>query len=478
MTRTRFAPSPTGYMHIGNLRSALFAYLIAKHEGGEFILRLEDTDQDRYQLGAEEFIYQVLENFHLTCDESPKNPGEYGPYVQSERLDIYKKYAEYLVREGHAYYCFCNQAELSSERMKAHEAGETFIYPGTCREIPLEEAKKRIAFGEKYVIRQKMPKIGQTSYRDLVYGDITVENENLEDNILLKSDGYPTYNFANVIDDALMHITHVTRGNEYLSSTPKYMILYDALRFERPEFIHFPLVVKKDGTKISKRNKDDNLVDLLDNGFLPEAILNYVALIGWSPKENKEFFTLEELVRDFDVSRIHKSPGCYDINKLKWYNAHYIMKMKDEDYLEFVKPFLNEAYDLTDKSEEWINNLLLLYKNHISFGREIIIVTHMFFNKVIELDEECINFLQSDNSMQNTISIFKEEIINMSDWHKDNIDIVINNVKEKANVNGKLLYMPIRIVISGIMHGPDLIDTIYLLGKETILERLGNVNVI
>ncbi len=474
MIRTRYAPSPTGYMHIGNLRSALFAYLIAKHANGAFILRIEDTDQNSYELGAEEFIYKVLDVFNFKCDESPKNPGEYGPYVQSERLNLYKKYAEYLVKEGYAYYCFCDENDLNNKRMKFLEEKKSYIYPGTCRNISLEEAKKRIKDGEKYVIRQKMPREGTTSYHDLVYGDIKIENKYLEDNILLKSDGYPTYNFANVIDDALMNITHVTRGNEYLSSTPKYLLLYDALRFERPKFIHFPLVVKKDGTKISKRNKDDNLIDLLNNGFLPEAILNYVALIGWSPKETHEFFTLEELIKEFDVSRIHKNPGSYDINKLKWFNAHYIMEMTDEEYLKFVRPFLEKFYDLTNKSEEWIKNLLLLYKNYISFGQEITIVTNMFFKQRIELNKDCIDFLQSDESIQNTINVFKEEIFGVKEWSKENINIVVNNVKSKTSVDGKLLYMPIRIIISGFMKGPDLIDTIYLIGKETIIERLGN----
>jgi len=472
MTRTRFAPSPTGYMHVGNLRSALFAYLIAKHDNGEFILRLEDTDQNRYEAGAEEFIYKVLETFHLDYQEGPNKLGDYGPYIQSDRLDIYKKYAEKLVQEGHAYYCFCDEAELSNERMKAHEEKRTFIYPGTCREIPLSEVKKRISNGEKYVIRQKMPKSGTTSYHDLVYGDITIENANLEDQILIKSDGYPTYNFANVVDDGLMNITHVTRGNEYLSSTPKYLLLYDALRFPRPEFIHLPLVIKSDGTKISKRNKDDNLMDLLNDGFLPDAIINYLALIGWAPKTEQEIFSFDELIREFDVNCINNSPGCYDIKKLQWFNHQYIIKMNNEEYLNFVRPFLEEAYNLSEKSNEWINELLLLFKNHISFGREITIITHMFFESDIAFENECIEFLKSDESIKNTLLAFKEEIESVKEWNVESINNVINIVKEKTGSKGKLLYMPIRIAVSGMMHGPELADTIYLLGKNIILNRL------
>ena len=472
MTRTRYAPSPTGYMHVGNLRSALFAYLIAKHDNGDFILRIEDTDQSRYELGAEEFIYKVLDTFKLDYQEGPNKSGEYGPYIQSERLSIYKEYAEQLVREGHAYYCFCDEATLANERMKASEEKKTFLYPGTCRDISLEEATKRIANGEKYVIRQKMPKEGTTSYHDLVYGDITIENAVLEDQILIKSDGYPTYNFANVIDDGLMKITHVTRGNEYLSSTPKYLLLYDVLRFERPEFIHLPLVIKADGTKISKRNKDDNLNDLLDNGFLPEAIINYLALIGWAPKTEQEIFSLEELVREFDVNRINNSPGCYDVKKLEWFNHHYIMQMNDEDYLKFVRPYLEDAYNLSEKSEEWINKLLLIYKNHISFGREIAIVTHMFFESVLSLESDCLEFLKSDASIEQTLSTFKTEIEQIVEWNTENINNVINNVKNLTGAKGKMLYMPIRVAVSGMMHGPELDETIYLLGKEKILERL------
>lgn len=472
MTRTRYAPSPTGYMHVGNLRSALFAYLIAKHDNGDFILRIEDTDQNRYELGAEEFIYKVLDIFKLDYEEGPNKPGEYGPYIQSERLSLYKEYAEKLVQEGHAYYCFCDEAMLANERMKASEEKRTFLYPGTCRDISLEEAKRRISNGEKYVIRQKMPKEGTTSYHDLVYGDITIENAILEDQILIKSDGYPTYNFANVIDDGLMKITHVTRGNEYLSSTPKYLLLYDVLRFERPEFIHLPLVIKADGTKISKRNKDDNLNDLLDNGFLPEAIINYLALIGWAPKTEQEIFSLEELVHEFDVTRINNSPGCYDVKKLEWFNHHYIMRMNDEDYLKFVRPYLEDAYNLSEKSEEWINRLLLIYKNHISFGKEISIVTHMFFESSLSLESDCLEFLKSDASIEQTLVSFKTEIEQIVEWNTENINNAINNVKNLTGVKGKMLYMPIRIAVSGMMHGPELDETIYLLGKEKVLERL------
>lgn len=468
--RTRFAPSPTGYMHIGNLRSALFTYLTAKSMGGKFILRIEDTDQERKVEGAVEFILNTLNMLGLHPDEGAGVGGDFGPYYQSERLDIYKKYAEDLVEKGDAYYCFCDEERLEKLREIASARKVPFTYDGHCSHIPLEEARKRIANGEKYVIRQKMPKEGVTSYIDTVYGEIKVENSALEDQILIKSDGFPTYNFANVIDDHLMKISHVNRGNEYLSSTPKYLLLYKALGWESPVYIHQPLVIKADGTKISKRNKDDNLMDLINRGFLPEAIINYIALIGWSPKENKEFFTLSELEKEFDIHRISSAPGCYDIKKLEWFNAHYIKEMDDERYLEWIKPFLK--YDISGKSEDWVRMLLLTYKTHINCGEMINDVVKNFFFEGYELDDECKAFLASDDIIPVVIDTFAREIEAIEDFTTDNINIAIDNVKTSLNVKGKLLYMPLRIKASGFMHGPELDACIYLLGKEKTLENL------
>ncbi len=468
--RTRFAPSPTGYMHIGNLRSALFAYLTAKSMGGDFILRIEDTDQERKVEGAVDFICQTLDLVGLKVDEGVGAGGEYGPYFQSERLDIYKKYAEMLVEKGDAYYCFCDEERLNKLREIANARKVPFTYDGHCANIPLEEARKRIAAGEKYVIRQRMPKEGVTSYIDTVYGEIKVENNTLEDQILIKSDGYPTYNFANVIDDHLMNITHVNRGNEYLSSTPKYLLLYESFGWESPVYVHQPLVIKADGTKISKRNKDDNLMDLINRGFLPEAIINYLALLGWCPKENREFFTLKELEEAFDIKRISSAPGCYDIKKLEWFNAHYIKELDDEKYLEWVKKYL--TLDVSGKSEEWVNKLLITYKDHISCGEEINEVVKNFFTDEYNLSEECKEFLASDPVIDLVIEKFISEIELIEDWNCDNINLAIENVKNSLNVKGKLLYMPLRIKASGYMHGPGLDACIYLLGKEKTLRNL------
>lgn len=473
MTRTRFAPSPTGYMHVGNLRSALFAYLIAKHDNGEFILRIEDTDQNRYELNAENFIYKVMENFKLKYDEGPNVGGEHGPYIQSDRLNIYRKYAQYLLDNNYAYPCFCDEKELEKQRLEATSKNETFMYDGKCRDLTKDQIAEKINNGKKYVIRQKTPLDGTTSFHDEVYGDITIENKYIEDQILIKSDGYPTYNFCNVVDDGLMHITHVTRGNEYLSSTPKYLFLYDAFDFDRPKFIHLPHVIKKDGTKISKRNKDDNCMELLALGYLPEAIINYLALLGWSPKSNQEFFTLEELVKEFDIKNITKAPSCYDINKLRWFNSHYIKQMNDEEYLKFITPFIIKNCNMEGKSLDFVNHLCMLYKDQISYGAEIVELSKIFFDDNVNYDPKCREYLSTNPNVKSIVLTFREEISKISDWNITNINLAIENVRNACGVSGKDLYMPIRIAVSGTMHGVELTDTIYLIGKEKILNRLG-----
>lgn len=468
--RTRFAPSPTGYMHIGNLRSALFEYLTAKSKDGEFILRIEDTDQSRYVEGAVEFIYKTLELCKMNIDEGPLNGGKYGPYIQSERLDLYQKYAYELVEKGEAYYCFCDEERLNKLREEADLRKVAFMYDGHCKSLTKEEINRRIANGEKYVIRQKMPKEGTSIVHDVVYGDISVENKVLEDQILLKSDGYPTYNFANVIDDHLMNITHVIRGNEYLSQTPKYNLLYEAFGWDAPTYIHVPMVLGEDGNKLSKRNGDASFMDLYNDGYLPDAIVNYLVLLGWSPEGTQEVFTMDELIKNFDAKRISKSPSSYDIKKLRWFNQKYIKNLSDEEYLKFVRPFL--TYDVTDKDEEWINKLLLIYKDHISYGKEINEVVGIFFNDEINISEENKEFLESDNNISVVLDAYREQISALTEWNTEVIAEVINKVKEKTGIKGKLLYMPVRIKISGVEHGPELPDEIYLIGKEKVIERL------
>lgn len=470
-TRTRFAPSPTGYMHIGNLRTAIFEYLIAKHDDGDFILRIEDTDQTRKVEGATEFIYDTLKLCGFSIDEGPLNSKEYGPYVQSERIEIYQEYAHKLVEMGKAYYCFCTEERLNELREVANLNKVPFMYDGHCKNISREEALARIEAGEKYVIRQAMPKEGETVIDDVVYGKVVIDNSVLEDQILLKSDGYPTYNFANVIDDHLMKITHVVRGKEYLDQTAKYNLLYEAFGWDKPKYIHVAMVLGEDGSKLSKRNGDASFMDLYNEGYLPEAIVNYLVLLGWSPNSNQEVFSMDELIKEFSPERISKSSSQYDVKKLNWFNAQYIKKLEDDKYLELVMPFLKEAYDLTNKSEEWIKHLALIYKNHINYGKQIVSDVSLFFDKETKPSEECIEFMKNEE-VPTVINAFKQEIEAISDWNIENISNAINNVKEKTGVKGKMLYMPIRIKVSGIMHGPELPDTIFLIGKDTVVDRL------
>lgn len=464
MTRTRFAMTPVHRMDIEDLRNALFAYLIAKKEGGEFLLRIDDANQNLYNLEAEESIYNTLNTFGLVYDEGPKKEMENTSYIQSERLAIYKTYAEKLIKRGKAYYCFCTKEELNRKRLEASEAKTSYMYDGTCRNFPRDEARRKILIEEKYVIREAFSKEGQTTFHDLVYGDVTTPNACLEDQILIKSDGTPTYNFASVLDDALFNITHVTSSSKFLTSTPKYLLLYEALGFPTPEFIHIPRIIA---------NTFDNLTDLLAQGFLKEAILNYIALLGWSSKSTKEFFTMEELVREFKIENINKRPSHFDIKKLEWFNRHYLKEMTDNEYVDFVRPYLEKFYNVEGKGEDWINHLLLLYKNRLNFASEIALTAHMFFISNLELEEECIAFLKSDVSIENTLRIFKNEIESTSDWNLEEVAKILKQVEEQSGVTGNLLYMPIRIATTGIMRGPNLLDVLYLLGKETILERLG-----
>ena len=469
--RSRYAPSPTGFMHIGNLRTAIFEYLIAKRYNGDFILRIEDTDQERQVEGAIDFIYKTLDLCNIEIDEGPMNAKEYGPYIQSERKDIYKKYAEELIEKGCAYRCFCTEEELAEMREKANMRHKPFLYDGRCSHLTKEQIEKNISEGKSYVIRQKMPKTGETLVEDVIYGKIKIDNSVLEDQILLKSDGFPTYNFANVIDDHLMEITHVIRGKEYLDQTAKYNLLYDSFGWNKPTYIHVAMVLGEDGNKLSKRNGDASFMDLYNAGYLPEAIVNYLSLLGWSPATNQEIFTMDELIKNFDETRISKSSSQYDVKKLQWFNAKYIREMDDNKYLEWVKKYF--THDVSDKTEEWINTLLLIYKSHLNYGAEIDELTNGFFDNKIEIIDEAEYFMASDEVIPKVVSTFKSEIEAITDWSVDALANAINNVKDKANVKGKMLYMPIRIAATGSMHGPELPETLYLIGKEEILNRLG-----
>ncbi len=443
----------------------MFAYLIAKHNNGKFVLRIDNTDISREVAGSEEFVYQILNTFNIPYDEGPKKIENKESYYQNERHEIYLKYAEQLVKEKKAYYCFCNEAKLDKMRIEAEDKNEVFIYDEACYHLTEEEINEKLKYGQEYVIRLHINDEETTSFYDEVYKNIRVFNDVVEDPILIKSDKTATYNFANVIDDYLFGITHVVRGNEYLSSMPKYIRIYEALNWEPPKFIHLPLIVKKNNKKISKRLNDDNVLDLINVGFLPEAILNYVALLGWSPNDTKEFFTLDELIKIFDYHDINKNPAIYDLNKLIWFNKHYLKKLSDDDYLALVKPFLNKYYDVTNKDFNYLNNILLLYRNHIKYGLEIISYVKPFFVKDIILNEEQQKYVDTNKSILNELIT---NLKNIDIWNVDNIVNIIEKLKQD-NVN---LYYLLRIKITGLDSGPAIAKIMAILGKDETIKRL------
>lgn len=472
--RTRFAPSPTGYLHIGGLRTALYAYLFAKKNGGDFILRLEDTDRERLVGDAAEIIYSTLKETGLNYDEGPDVGGDFGPYIQSERKDLYKKYAEELVDAGAAYYCFCSKERLSELKEQCEREGKNPKYDKHCLGLPKEEIQRRIDEGEPYVIRQNVPTDGETTYKDAVFGEITVPNADLEDNILLKSDGYPTYNLANVVDDHLMGITHVIRGVEYLASTPKYNMLYDALNWERPEYIHLSPVMKDKQHKLSKRNGDASFEDLVLKGYLPEAILNYIALLGWSPGGEQEIFDLDELIKAFDLDGISKSPAIFDEAKLRWMNAEYIKNMSDAEFIERAKPYINEVID-PDKFD--LSILAEILKPRIEALTEIPgkieflsempdYDASLYIHKKMKVDEE-----KALSALKAALPVLEETA--EEDFNKEGLhDKLMDLAKQLEIKNGQLLY-PLRIAVTGTAVTPGgAIEAAALLGKEKTLSRL------
>lgn len=470
--RTRFAPSPTGYMHIGNLRTALYEYLIAKANGGKFILRIEDTDQERYVEGAEKIMYETLQITGLQHDEGPDIGGNYGPYVQSQRKDTYLPYAKELIEKGAAYYCFCTKERL--EELKANSDAVVTGYDRHCRDLSPEEVQTKLDAGTPYVIRQKMPLTGKTVYTDIVYGPVEIENAELEDQILIKSDGLPTYNFANVIDDHLMEITHVVRGNEYLSSTPKYNLLYAALGWEIPIYIHLPSVMKDAQHKLSKRNGDASFQDLLSKGYLPEAILNYIALLGWSPRDNQEFFTLQELVNHFHIEGLSKSPSIFDPVKLTWMNGEYLRKMAPEQYFEIALPYLQEAVKTPGVDLRKIASLVQGRADTLCDIAPMI----DFIDELPEYDTElyCHKKMKTDrqNSLENlkvANSLLKG--IEESQWTETLLHDKLMELAANLGIkNGQILW-PVRTALSGKGFTPGgAIELLYLLGKEESLARM------
>ena len=470
--RTRFAPSPTGRMHVGNLRTALYAYLVAKHEGGDFILRIEDTDQERYVEGAVDIIYRTLQKTGLIHDEGPDKDGGCGPYVQSERQaqGIYLKYAKELIDKGEAYYCFCDKERL--EGLKKVVAGkEIHVYDKHCLHLSKEEVEEKLAAGVPYVIRQNNPTEGTTTFEDEIYGDITVDNAELDDMILIKSDGYPTYNFANVVDDHLMGITHVVRGNEYLSSSPKYNRLYEAFGWEVPVYIHCPLITDENHQKLSKRCGHSSFEDLVEQGFLTEAIVNFVALLGWSPADNQEIMTLEELVEKFDYHHMNKSPAVFDYTKLKWMNGEYIKKMDFDKFYEMALPYIKEVitkdYDLK-KIAHMVQTRIEIFpdiREHIDF-----------FEELPEYDVAMYTHKKMKTNAQTSLEVLQEILPVLEaqeDYSNDALyQTLLKYVEQKGCKNGYVMW-PIRTAVSGKQMTPGgATELMEVLVKEESLARI------
>ncbi len=472
--RTRFAPSPTGNMHIGNLRTALYGYLFAKKENGDFVVRIEDTDQVRLQESATEIIFKTLEQTDLAYDEGPGKEGDCGPYFQSERREIYKKYALELIDKGAAYYCFCTDEQLENDRKACEEKGEVYKYPKTCLNISREEAEKRIAAGEKYVIRQNTPTEGEGYFDDIIFGRITVNCADLDDMILLKSDGLPTYNFANVVDDHLMGITHVMRGSEYLSSTPKYNLLYAAFGWEPPVYVHLPLIMRDASHKLSKRHGDKSFHDLLDDGFLTDAVINYIALLGWNDGSNKEIYTRQELIEAFDLKGISKSPSIFDINKLRWMNGEYIKAMDFDKFVEIAMPWLEKAEELKIYDSK---KLLKLIQSRVEILSEIPEklaflptvaehTTEMYCHKKFKLDEE---------GAKESLILVKEAYEKIDNWCEQEIhDCLIKLAQDNGKKNGVIMW-PARVALCGLESTPGgAVELADIIGKEETLKRLDN----
>ncbi len=470
--RTRFAPSPTGRMHVGNLRTALYAYLIAKHAGGDFILRIEDTDQERFVPEALDIIYRTMEKTGLVHDEGPDRDGGVGPYVQSERQEkgIYLEYAKQLIEKGEAYYCFCDKERLES--LKETVAGkEIVIYDKHCLGLSKEEIEEKLASGVPYVIRQNNPRTGTTVFEDEIYGRIEVDNAELDDMILIKSDGYPTYNFANVVDDHLMGITHIVRGNEYLSSSPKYNRLYEAFGWEVPVYVHCPLITNEEHQKLSKRSGHSSYEDLLEQGFLSDAVVNFVALLGWSPSDNREIFSLKELVEAFDYHHMSKSPAVFDITKLKWMNGEYMKAMDFETFYEMAEPYIKQTVH-----RDWdLKKIAKLVQTRIEIFPDI--ADHIdFFEELPEYDTAMYTHKKMKTNPETSLAVLNEilpMLEEQQDYSNDALyERISSFVKEKGYKNGYVLW-PIRTAVSGKQMTPGgATEIMEILGKEESLSRI------
>lgn len=475
--RVRYAPSPTGHLHIGNARTALFNYLFARHAGGKLILRIEDTDQKRNVLNGVESQMKYLEWLGIDWDEGPVRGGDYGPYAQMERLAIYEKYVNELMSKGLAYKCYMTSEELEAEREAQIARGEAPRYSGAHRDLTVEEREAFEAEGRKPSIRIRVPEGVTYKWTDVVKGDVSFESKDFGDWVIVKQDGIPTYNFAVVVDDHLMKISHVLRGDDHIANTPKQMMVYDALGWEYPEFGHMTLIYNENHKKLSKR--DESIIQFIeqyaDLGYLPEALFNFISLLGWSPVGEEEIFSKEEFIQMFDAGRLSKSPAVFDQQKLAWINSVYMKKASLDEVVALSLPFLQEAGRLPEavsvEEADWATSLIALYKEQMTHGAEIVPLTDLFFKDEIEYDEEA-NAVLSGETVPAVLAEFKQQLESIEDFTPEAIKAATKATQKATGQKGKNLFMPIRVATTGQTHGPELPNAISLIGKERIVARL------
>lgn len=478
--RVRYAPSPTGHLHIGNARTALFNYLFARNQGGKFIIRIEDTDKKRNIAGGEESQLKYLKWLGMDWDESVDVGGEYGPYRQSERNDIYQTYYNQLLENGHAYKCYCTEAEIAAEREEQTERGETPQYSGKCRHLTAEERAKLESEGREPSIRIIVPEGKTYTFEDMVKGTVSFESEGMGDWVIIKKDGTPTYNFAVTVDDYLMKISHVLRGDDHISNTPKQLMVYEALGWEPPIFGHMTLIVNESRKKLSKR--DESIIQFIEQyeelGYLPEALFNFITLLGWSPTGEEELYSKEEFIEIFDANRLSKSPALFDTNKLTWMNNQYMKKIEVDRVLELSMPHLVKAgvlsESLTDEEHEWARGLVSLLQEKMSFGAEIVELSDMFFKEEAEYEEDAKEVLTGE-TVPVVLKAFAEELGKLDNFKAGEIKAAMKAVQKSTGQKGKNLFMPIRAAVSGQTHGPDLPQAIELLGKGKVLNRIQKI---
>ncbi|MCY9217569.1 glutamate--tRNA ligase [Bacillus haynesii] len=478
--RVRYAPSPTGHLHIGNARTALFNYLFARSQGGKFIIRIEDTDRKRNIEGGEQSQLNYLKWLGIDWDESVDVGGEYGPYRQSERNDIYKTYYEELLEKGLAYKCYCTEEELEKEREEQAARGEMPRYSGKCRNLTKEEKEKLEAEGRQPSIRFKVPQGEVINFNDIVKGEISFETDGIGDFVIVKKDGTPTYNFAVAVDDYLMKMTHILRGEDHISNTPKQIMIYNALGWDIPAFGHMTLIVNENRKKLSKR--DESIIQFIEQyeelGYLPEALFNFITLLGWSPVGEEELFTKEQFIEIFDVNRLSKSPAVFDTHKLKWVNNQYVKKLDLDQVIELTVPHLQKAgrvsEELSGSEQEWVRKLISLYQEQLSYGAEIVELTELFFKDDIQYNREARAVLEEEQ-VPEVLRVFAEKLEQLDSFTADEIKASIKAVQKDTGHKGKKLFMPIRVATTGQTHGPELPQSIELLGKDTVLKRLNNI---